>query len=259
MKRDVPPVDDAFSSVLARVTGDSSQGRCPACGGIHAAAPPAFVPFGAAGRVSPTELGSMVWALAPLVTVGLAAGPCFAYAAVRRRSRGFGLAALVYSVASIAIVWGNVWSPGNSVELNVGALAVLAVWTVSSIHALAVRRRVFFDAVEGPVAAARARIRRRDDSRRIAVTDPRLAKELQIGRPDQPSDYDDGGLLDVNHLPEEYLREASGLDPELVRSIVEARAQVGGFESRHDLETIVGLDPRTLDQVADRLLFCREP
>lgn len=207
--------------------------------------------------MSPSELGSIGWALAPLVTVGMAAGPCFAYAAVRQRSRVFAAAALVYGVVSAAIVWGNVWSPGNTLDMNMGVVAVLLLWTVSTVHALAVRHSVFFGPVrDDTVVAAKERIRRRDESRRIAATDPRLAKELRIGRPDQPSDYDDGGLVDVNHVPEEYLRDTGGLDAALVNRIVEARQQVGRFDNLHDLEMVAGLDPRSLDEVADRLIFC---
>jgi DNA uptake protein ComE-like DNA-binding protein len=215
-------------------------------------------PFRPVVAPSPTELGSIGWALAPLVTVGMAAGPCFAYAAVRRRSRAFALAALVYGIASAAIVWGNVWRPGSTLDMNIGVVAVLMLWTLSTVHALAVRQRVFFGPVlDDAVVAAKERIRRRDESRRIAATDPRLARELRIGRPDQPSDYDDGGLVDVNHVPGEYLRATGGLDAALVSRIVEARQQVGRFDSLHDLELVAGLDPRSLDEVADRLIFCR--
>ena len=69
---------------------------------------------------------------APLVTVGMAAGPCFVYAALRRRSRALGLAALAYGLVTAALVWGNLWSPGSAPEVNVGVLAVLTLWSVSS-------------------------------------------------------------------------------------------------------------------------------
>lgn len=231
---------------------------CRSCSGLVVRSSVSPGQFPAGVQTSPRELGSMAWALAPLVTVGLAAGPCFAYAARRRRSRALGLAALAYGIVSAAIIWGNIWSPGSAPEVNVGVLAVLMLWTVSSVHALVVRRSVFFGPPEeDAVVAAKDRIQRRDESRRIAAADPRLARELRIGRPDQRSDYDDGGLVDVNHVPEECLTDAGGLDPVLVSRIMEVRAEVGGFDSLHDLEIVVGLDPRSLDEVADRLIFCR--
>ena len=38
-----------------------------------------------------------------------------------------------------------------------------------------------------------------------------LAQELKIGRPDLPRDYDDGGLVDVNHVPAAILAARLGL------------------------------------------------
>jgi hypothetical protein len=207
---------------------------------------------------SPSELGSLAWALAPLVTVGMAAAPCFAYAAVRCRSRVLALAAGAYALVSAAIVWGNVVRPGSILELDIGVCAVLLLWTVSSLHALAVRHSVFVTVPEEEaVVAAKDRIRRRDESRRIAATDPRLARELGIGRPDRPSSYDDGGLLDVNHLAGACLRDTGGLDAAVVNRIIDARNEVGSFDGLHDLELLAGLDPGSLDEVADRLVFCR--
>jgi hypothetical protein len=209
-------------------------------------------------RLPPDEVGSLVWAALPLVTVGMAAGPCFAYAAVRRRSPAFAGAAVAYVGASVAVVWNNVVHPGSLFGLDAGVAAVLGLWTVSSVHALAVRRRVFRAPVQDEaVIAAKDRIRRREEARRLVARDPGLARELGIGRPDQPSDYDDGGLLDVNHVPEECLRVQGGLDAAMVRTIIATREKVGRFDGRHDLEILAGLDPDILDEVADRLIFCR--
>jgi hypothetical protein len=207
---------------------------------------------------SPDELGSLAWAVAPLVTVGMAAAPCFAYAAIRRRSRVLALSSVAYALVSAGIVWGNVVHPGSILELDVGVCAVLLLWTVSTLHALAVRHSVFVTAPEEEaVVAAKDRIRRRDESRRIVATDPRLARELGIGRPDRPTGYDDGGLLDVNHLPGECLRDTGGLDAAVVSKIIDARGEVGTFDGLYDLEVLAELDPGSLDEVADRLVFCR--
>jgi hypothetical protein len=236
-------------------TGGSAPGHAPTTSSPFprpgASSPPAL-------RPPPDEVGSLVWAASPLVTVGMAAGPCFAYAAVRHRSRAFAGAAVVYAGASVAVVWNNIVHPGSLFGLDAGVAAVLGLWTVSSVHALAVRRRVFRAPVQDEaVTAAKDRIRRRDEARRLVARDPGLARELGIGRPDQPSDYDDGGLIDVNHVPGECLRLRGGLDAAVVRTIIATREKVGRFDGRHDLEILAGLDPDTLDEVADRLIFCR--
>lgn len=221
---------------------------------------PGPVPCPNCTPVAPRELACMGWALAPLVTLGLAAGPCFAYAALRLRSRALGWAAVGYAAVAGFVVWGGSWnSDGSSVRLDLGAVALLLLWGVSTFHALAVRRTVFFGDTQedDSVIVAKERIRRRDESRRIAAKDPRLARELRIGRPDQPSSYDDGGLVDVNHAPIECLTAVGVIDDDLARRIVEARDVVGGFDSRADLESVIGLDPCSLDEVADLLIFCR--
>jgi hypothetical protein len=238
-----------------REDGDAEAGPLTAVPSCRVSSVP--VPAWAASP-SPNELGSLAWAVAPLVTVGMAAAPCFAYAAIRRRSRVLALSSVAYGIVTAAILWGNVVHPGSILELDAGVCAVLLLWTVSTLHALAVRHSVFVTVPEeGAVVAAKDRIRRRDESRRIAATDPRLARELGIGRPDRPTGYDDGGLLDVNHLPGDCLRDTGGLDVAVVRKIIDARDEVGTFEGLCDLELLADLDPGSLDEVADRLVFCR--
>ena len=42
---------------------------------------------------------------------------------------------------------------------------------------------------------------KREEAREIARRDPQMARDLRIGRPDLPRQYDDGGLVDVNSAP----------------------------------------------------------
>ena len=209
--------------------------------------------------MTPKELGSIGWAMAPLVTVGMAAAPCFAYAAVRLRSWALGLAAAGYAAVSGLIVWGGAWNFDSDVQINLGVVAILLLWGGSTAHALAIRRSLFFgdEQEDDAIVVAKERLRRRDESRRIVATDPRLAKELRIGRPDQLSPYDDGGLVDVNHVPAEYLSAVGAIGPDLAKRIVQARDLVGGFDNRSDLEAVLGLDPCSLDDASDLLIFCR--
>jgi len=162
-------------------------------------------------------------------------------------------------VVSALIVWGRTWNSDSNLQVNLGVVAVLLLWGVSTAHALAVRRTLFFGDTreDDAIVVAKERIRKRDESRRIAATDPRLARELRIGRPDQPSSYDDGGLVDVNHVPVECLSGLGVIDGDLAHRIVEARELVGGFDNRNDLEALMGIDPPSLDEVSDLLIFCR--
>jgi hypothetical protein len=60
------------------------------------------------------------------------------------------------------------------------------------------------------VAALQAR-QRRYEAKAIAARDVNLARELRIGRPDLPRQYDDGGLVDLNHVPGPIMVQLLGL------------------------------------------------
>jgi len=130
---------------------------------------------------------------------------------------------------------------------------------LSTVHALMIRRSLFFEneCNDGSATFARARMRRRQQARRIAAKDPTLARELRIGRPDRQPAYDDGGLIDVNHVPACVLSAIEGIGPELATAIVTARESIRRFDSREDLEATLGLDPYALDGASDLLVFLR--
>jgi len=58
------------------------------------------------------------------------------------------------------------------------------------------------------LAAAIACRQRRQQARQLLANDPGLARELRIGRPDLPRDYDDGGLVAVVVVDPLFCREA---------------------------------------------------
>jgi DNA uptake protein ComE-like DNA-binding protein len=83
-----------------------------------------------------------------------------------------------------------------------------------------------------------------------------LAAELRIGRPDLERTYDDGGLVDVNHVPADTLVVYLDMAPEVAREIVRTRAIRDGFTSADDLLISVDcLNPARLDMIRDRLIF----
>lgn len=88
------------------------------------------------------------------------------------------------------------------------------------------------------------------------MREPALAAELGIGRPDLPRTYDDGGLVDVNHVPlAAFYRAFPQLDAASVNRIVEVRSVVGRFESLDEMLMLTGLSPQTFDEVEDFLVF----
>jgi hypothetical protein len=111
-----------------------------------------------------------------------------------------------------------------------------------------------YDPNSAAVASVQAGRRRREEARELVRRDPQMARDLRIGRPDLPRQYDDGGLVDVNSAPPEVLREALGLTADQATQVVEARRQLGRFEHAEDLVNLAGLEPGTYDHVRDRIV-----
>lgn len=90
----------------------------------------------------------------------------------------------------------------------------------------------------------------------LLTSHPALAAELRIGRPDLRRNYDDGGLVDINHVPAEMIAWELGIPCLVAEEIVVQRKRIGGFYSADDLivycETVT---PHQLAVVRDRLLF----
>ena len=105
------------------------------------------------------------------------------------------------------------------------------------------------------IAEAKDRIERRKEARRLAERDPALARDLHIGRPDVPRDYDDGGLVDVNHVPGAVLAADLGLTPDEVTGVMAARDKLGKFTSADELCAYTELSPDRVDELRDLMIF----
>jgi hypothetical protein len=144
------------------------------------------------------------------------------------------------------------------------ALAVLLLminWVVGSVHAFAVRPRLFPGRTprdhlnQHAIEVARYRRGLRAEARRLAASDPGLANDLRIGRPELPRTYDDGGLIDVNHASPEALALLPELTGEMIQRIVRLRAEHGGFVSAAELGLHADLPPDLVGRLADYLIF----
>jgi hypothetical protein len=111
------------------------------------------------------------------------------------------------------------------------------------------------DVQVSPIKAARLELQRRQEALAVLHRDPALAKELRIGRPDLPRTFDDGHLVDANHVPAPFLAAVPGIDQALAEKIVSTREGVGGFSSLADLEVTLDLTPEIVSQLQDRLIF----
>ncbi|MDN3352971.1 helix-hairpin-helix domain-containing protein [Actinomadura sp. DC4] len=105
------------------------------------------------------------------------------------------------------------------------------------------------------IAAATMRRDLRRQAREQAAEDPALARELRIGRPDLPRQYDDGGLIDFNHAPGPALTVLSGITREVAERIVSMREHVGSFSSAEELVTTVDLHPDLILEIKEYGIF----
>jgi hypothetical protein len=200
---------------------------------------------------------TMLWALIPVLSFGLLAFLPSAHAAVKLSNRRMWLPPAAYAVVEV-VVLGPLGAASNTGDL--GASLFTVAWfglvLVATVHAFALRRRVFSpSAMQPAMAAALADRKLRGQARAIATGDPALARELRIGRPDLPRQFDDGGLIDVNHVPEQILVERLGFSPAEAVRVVEARERLGGFSSVGEVCAFAEVPDATIDVLRERLLF----
>lgn len=211
-----------------------------------------------------TVVLSVLWALVPLASLGFAAPFSFLYAAIRRRSWGFGASSALYGLA-VSIELALPMGPDPDVFTfwdNVSFAIAVSVMGVGTAHAFLIRRRVFGlganranHTFDDALDAAMARQELRHRARALAERDPSLARELRVGRPDLPHHFDDGGLVDVNHAPLPVLAALPGMTPERVERIVRARGERGGFVSADELVVFAELPPDLAPEIADYAVF----
>lgn len=209
-----------------------------------------------------TSSDGLGWALVPLVTAGIGAPASFLHAAVHRRSVLLGGAAAVYGTGVVGGCVGILSGTGSGAVI--GLLLFILTWTISTVHALAARPRIYpptnvrDQMNRHAVEMARHRRSLREAARQVVADDPVLARELRIGRPDLlPRAFDDGGLIDVNHVPPEVLGLLPGLTYEMVDRIVRFRTESGGFVSAEELVLHCDLPPSIVTEISEYALFVR--
>jgi hypothetical protein len=99
------------------------------------------------------------------------------------------------------------------------------------------------------------RMYRRQQARELAERTPVLARDLKVGRPDLPHDYDDGGLVDVNQVPGDVLFSCLGLTPAESWAVITARDRLGKFSSPEELSVYAQLPPDRVEALRDWMLF----
>jgi Helix-hairpin-helix motif len=199
--------------------------------------------------------GTILWAMIPLLSFGLLAPVPFAHAAVRLRQRRMWVVTAAYAIGSLLWIVGASLPEGGWADTLFGIVALVLI-VAGTTHAFLLRGRVFPPPPIQPAMAAALTARdRREEARAIASRDAALARELCIGRPDLPRQFDDGGLVDVNHVPAQILVDRLALSPAGAANVIEARDRLGGFAGPEELTALTELSPDTVDRLQDRLIF----
>lgn len=168
--------------------------------------------------------------------------------AVNRRSRILGAISAAYfglGAVSCAIVDATVDDP------NAGGYAIgmwFFAWFGGAVHV------GLLNFLPKRAQADLERRVRRQQALELLQHHPSLAAELGIGRPDLPGHFDDGGLVDVNAVPETVLAGLPGVGPQRAWAIVVDRSRRGPFTTVDDLVTRGLLVPAELDSLRDVLI-----
>lgn len=205
------------------------------------------------------RLGTWWLPLIPFLSVGTLSWVSAGYAAARLRSWVQGLAAVAYfAVAVVGFVASNPKMAAYSDALT--AAALLPAWIGGMAHGVFLRAQILqlrASLSDPMVILARQRRDRRRSARHILDREPELARDLRIGRPDLPRQYDDGGLIDLNHVPEHVLTTTLGITLEQARLIVTERQRTGGFASLDEIASRGLLPDPTVRSLAEVLVVIR--
>lgn len=180
-----------------------------------------------------------------------------------RRSWRLAVAGLVYlALVVVEVVMLDVESPDAEVP---GPQAVtflglaLITWLAGAAHVVLLSRGLWA-AITGRPDSVRGRADeerriRREHARYLLYHYPAARAELGLGRPDLPGTFDDGGLVDVNAVPEQVLTALPGLTAEQGRQIVVDRWLRGPYASMEEFASRCLLPPSATEPLRDLLLF----
>jgi hypothetical protein len=204
------------------------------------------------------------WTSVPIWSISfLSCLPFLFYALARRRRQDWAVFA-GYLAATVAMTVALSVVPSDS-----GASAGVGLFLIVLAAGAATHAFVLYRPGRGPVpgapdarqvnqaavSQARDRIERRKDARHLVDTNPALARDLMIGRPDLPRVYDDGGLVDVNHVPGAVLGSGLGLTADEVTGVLAARNNLGRFTGADELCAYTQLSPGRVDELRELMIF----
>ena len=217
-----------------------------------------------------SEFNRQPWVTWIETVLGVIAGACtlclltwvpILYYATRRRSRSLFAAAFGYFVVAFlfwTVMVTTTDEDGNSQQPWADAFMIptlLIISILAPVHVVLLNehlRHVWRRRRNGP-------IERREQARRLLVANPVARFALAIGRPDLVRTHKDGGLIDVNAVPDHVIFKVLGMRRDVALRIIAERAQRGPFTSMLDLTVRCAVSPDVTAAFNDRLLFLPPP
>lgn len=227
-----------------------------------------------AGRA--VRIGSLWYVAVPLLSLGLLTFMPFLHAAMRLRRLWLWLSTAIFVLVAAGVIYVS-GQPEGTISGVVDAalfIAVLVSMVVGTTVLTRLRNEVYnltepqrptsspgtaatpdaapaADPAVQQVLQARTK---RSQARELAASDPLMARELRIGRPDLAGDYDDGGLVDIANAPETVIAQVLDLTLEQAAAIVAIRESAIAVD---DLFSLTDLPVSTWDRVRDRAVIIR--
>ncbi|WP_051393727.1 ComEA family DNA-binding protein [Glycomyces arizonensis] len=227
--------------------------------------PGPVVPYQAKRSKTAAEIGTILWAMLPILTCGIGVAIAFGVAVAKRRTP-FTIASLVvYSALSLTwICLAGTFGAEAPLWADVVVYAILPIVTlVATVHLFVIRPLVWAPRPvptvlvarpNGPQVVDRAR-QLRHQARGMVAADPMLARRLAIGRPDLPRQFDDGGLVDLNHAPVHVLTSLPGVTEASARQIRDRVERSGPFESLGEVLLVVEISPTFEHHLREYVVF----
>ncbi|MGV9215906.1 BTAD domain-containing putative transcriptional regulator [Micromonospora sp. RB23] len=201
-----------------------------------------------------------------LLSFGMATWLAMAAYAVRRRSSRLGLVALGYllvgSLLAYMIYTDDLEKEDSAAEAFFGLGVLVLCWLWGAAHVILLNRwvwgRVTGRSVEAQAHEEDRRVRR-EQARNLLHRYPAARQEFAIGRPDLARAFDDGGLIDVNAVPDHVLAALPGLTDAQRRQVAMDRWIRGPYASMEDLAARCPLPLAATESLRGVLLFLPPP
>jgi DNA uptake protein ComE-like DNA-binding protein len=195
------------------------------------------------------------WPYLSLIPVGLGAWAPI-YAGVKARQALWTALGVLWSLLIIAGFIKDSLG-GQSGHDGIAGLLLIVGWAGAIATSFTIRgayERQMASPLLEATEEAEQRLADRRRALQIATSNPALASEIGIGRPDRAGAAA-AGLVDVNNAPAGALETLPGIDDQLATRIVEVRAQTGGFSSLEDFGSVLDMSGDVVEALRGECVF----